>query len=91
MPFRSIARSTGPKLTVDRPVDWPPPEGGVLSVGRLAEWLAFVHVPCRSVDRDGDPTPGPVNCPVDRQSSLAEKNRYENLVNLIPIKSHKIT
>ena len=68
---RSTARSTGPYRRVgcfqsaDRVVDRP-------------SWLAFVHVPCTSVDRDGRPTPGLVDRPVDRQSSLARDLGIEN-------------
>ena len=79
---RSTARSTGPKPLVDRP----PPESGVLSVGRPAESAGLcarpVHIgrPWRSTNSwSGRPD----------QSSLTGIKGYWKLVFLISIKSHK--
>ena len=77
---RPVDRSTVTFLTVEptvnRPVDRPPPESGVLSVGRPrgrpAEWLAFVHVPRTSVDRAGRSTTGSVDRSVRPPVDLAE-------------------
>ena len=60
----ALAWSTGPHprvgcfQSIDHAVDQP-------------KWLAFVYVPCTSVDRDGRLTTGPVDHSVDRQQSLA--------------------